>query len=102
MQPNDAIAAHRPSREHVKLVIAREGWAVYLSPQAKIIDMAVIMNALPCTVRPVQTKVTQGFLLRPVCRSSPPPTLQEFDAIFLHGFDARALAVPYLLKRQAD
>lgn len=94
-------ADYRPAREHVKLISGKEGWAVYLSPGAKIIDLAVITRALRVAMRPEPCEMAAGFLVRPVDRFAAAPTRAQFDAIFEHGFAAADL-LPAFMRRQAD
>jgi hypothetical protein len=101
MHPDSKMARHRPSREHIKLIVAKEGWAVYLAPAAKVVDLAVIQAGLSAVTHAVPATVASGFLLLPRDRTAPPPTAEEFDAIFERGFDASEKPVPMLLRRQA-
>lgn len=101
MTSDEKMRAYRPRREHVKLIVAKEGWAVYLSPAAKIVDLAIVMSALRVPTRPLACEVALGFLVRPFDRYAPAPTAAEFEAIFERGFDAGA-ALPGFLCRQAS
>ena len=96
----ETLQAYRPKREHVKLIITwASRWAIYFAPLAKVVDVAVVQNALPFATVLTAGEESAGFFLRPKDPTLPPPTQAEFSAILEHGFDA--VPLPILTRRQA-
>lgn len=97
------LRAYRPRPENCYLVLAKGGasWAIYLSPLANVVDVALFLRGLHCLVDVRHGELTNGLLLVPADKSSRAPTREEFQAILDRGFDAGEPLPLMMLQRQA-
>lgn len=93
-----ALLAYRPKVENVHLVVTPKTWAVYLSPRATVLDLAILMNGMGPCCETKRADITLGILVVPTSPNIPPPSLERVRAILQAGFQEGA---PMLSVRQA-
>lgn len=101
MHPDSKLRTYTPRAEHIRLVVTPTSWAVYLSPRANVIDLAIVMNGLRVRCEAKRATITEGLLVVPVDPTTPAPAPDEFALVIAKGFDARNLPDPIMFKRQA-
>lgn len=101
MTREEKLLAYRPRPEHLKLVVSKEAWGVYLSPAANIVDLAIVAKGLGVELSPKSDAMCHGVLLTPTNPATPPPSPEEFARVLDRGFQAGDPFACSLLRRQA-
>lgn len=102
--PTQAVRDYKPHPELVELCMdnggeaSRTTWWIHVCAEATVVDVAVLMHGLPCSMRAIHTGDGM-FRLYPVVSDFPAPTPEELRAIMTAGLPQR---LPMLLLRQAS
>lgn len=72
---------------NLRLVVTGSRWGVYVSANATVLDVALVMSSLRCDLDATPATMARGFFLKPRDPDAPAPTPAEFAAILERGFD---------------